>query len=96
MKYFIVAVRDAAADCFGTPKFERSEGVAIRGFSDAVNHAGEDNILYAHPEQFDLYCLGSFDDATGGFDTCVPRMVISGSAAVIRSEGADKQMRLVK
>jgi hypothetical protein len=43
-------------------------GVAIRSFQDEVNRNAEDNQMYAHPDDFDLYELGIFDDFDGKFD----------------------------
>jgi hypothetical protein len=67
MKLVIVAVKDRAAECFARPMFVPSTGVAIRSFSDEVNRAADDNQLYAHPDDFDMYELGIFDDFTGQF-----------------------------
>ncbi|WNK14522.1 MAG: nonstructural protein [Microvirus sp.] len=78
MKYFIFAVRDRAADVFGTPYYSVSRGSAIRGFSDEVNRREPGNTLSAHPEDFDLYVLGTFDDAGGVFDVKSPEMIAVG------------------
>lgn len=64
----ICAVRDRAADCFGQPFFVPAIGGAIRSFGDEVNRKAEGNSLAAHPEDFDLYELGTFDDNTATFD----------------------------
>jgi hypothetical protein len=68
MKLNICSVKDRAADAFGRPMFVPSTGVAIRSFSDEINRANDDNQLYNHPDDFDLYDLGSFDDNTGLFE----------------------------
>jgi hypothetical protein len=47
--------------------FVPSAGVAIRSFSDEINRNNADNQLYNHPDDFDLYELGEFDDNTGIF-----------------------------
>lgn len=78
MRYKVLAVRDRAIDAFGQPFFSVSVGGAIRGFSDEVNRAGENNQLNKHPEDFDLYLLGEFDDATGKFETQDPSQVAIG------------------
>lgn len=76
MKYLVFAVRDRAADAFGTPQYNVARGSAIRSFSDAIN-SGSD-ALANHPEDFDLYELGSFDDRVGLFETGVPQMIAVG------------------
>lgn len=78
MKYVICAIRDRAADAFGRPMFSAALGQAIRSFVDEVNRSDPNNQLAAHPDDFDLYQLGTFDDSTGMFDTGVPRQVAIG------------------
>ena len=68
MKLNICSVKDRAADAFGRPMFVPSTGVAIRSFSDELNRSDADNQLYNHPDDFDLYEFGVFDDSTGLFD----------------------------
>jgi hypothetical protein len=67
MKMVICSIRDSAADAYGRPFFLPSVGVAIRSFTDEVNRSSEDNQIYQHPEDFDLFELGEFDDTTGRF-----------------------------
>ena len=67
MKLNICSVKDRAADAFGRPMFVPSTGVAIRSFSDELNRSDADNQLYNHPDDFDLYEFGVFDDNTGLF-----------------------------
>ena len=67
MKMVICSIRDSAADAYGRPFFLPSVGVAIRSFTDEVNRSSEDNQIYQHPEDFDLFELGEFDDNTGRF-----------------------------
>ena len=68
MKLNICSVKDRAADAFGRPMFVPSTGVAIRSFSDELNRSDADNQLYNHPDDFDLYEFGVFDDNSGLFD----------------------------
>jgi len=68
MKLTLCTVKDRAADAFGRPMFVPSTGVAIRSFADEVNRQAEDNQMYNHSDDFDLYELGTFDDNTGLFD----------------------------
>ena len=67
MKLIICTVKDRAADAYGRPMFVPSTGVAIRSFSDEINRDNAENQLYNHPDDFDLYELGEFDDNTGLF-----------------------------
>ena len=80
----IFAVRDRATDQFGTPMFLITSGQAIRSFTDEVNRADKDNQIFAHPDDFDLYSLGSFNTDTGEFVTVVPEQVCIGKLVKIR------------
>jgi hypothetical protein len=68
MKLVLCSVKDRAADAFARPMFVPSTGVAIRSFSDEINRQAEDNQLYNHPDDFDLYEFGEFDDNNGQFN----------------------------
>lgn len=67
MKLLICSVRDSKADVFGVPFFMASRGHAIRSFSDEVNREAADNIYYRHPDDFELFELGEFDDGQADF-----------------------------
>ena len=64
----IVSVRDSAAEAFGRPMYLQSLGVAIRSFTDEVNREDKDNQLFNHPDDFDLFELGVFDDSIGKYE----------------------------
>lgn len=84
MKSVVIAVRDRAADVYGMPQCVATIGTAIRSFSDAVNGAGE-SALQKHPEDFDLYHIAVYDDATAEFE-CVdpPRMIAVGKDVKVK------------
>lgn len=67
MKMVICAVRDSAADCFNRPFFVPSVGVARRSFGDEVARGAEDNAMFHHPEHFELFELGVYDDGDASF-----------------------------
>lgn len=66
MKHYVIAVRDIVADVYNTPMFVHNIGGAIRGFGDACTQEGKENIQL-HPEDFELYELGEYDDGTATF-----------------------------
>ena len=85
MKMVIVSILDTAAGAYGRPAFVASEGVAVRQFQDEVNRASEDNQLYRHPDDFNLYYLGTFDDNTGGMDLLAqPKLIARAKDIMIR------------
>jgi hypothetical protein len=67
MLQFVVSVKDRAADIFNRPFFVPHRNVAVRDFTDEVNRLADDNQLNKHPDDFDLYLLGTFDDNSGTF-----------------------------
>lgn len=87
MKYVVCAIRDRAADAYAVPVFVASRGSAIRSFSDLVNSDQKDNQVSSHPEDFDLYYLGMYDDSNGMFETGVPEMICIGKDVKVRSSG---------
>lgn len=64
MKQLLVTIKDNAALFYQTLGTVRTEGEALRSFMDAINDPNNKQ-LHAHPEDFDLYAVGEFDDQTG-------------------------------
>ena len=84
MKMIVCSVKDRAAEAFARPMFVNSVGIAIRSFSDEVNRSADDNQLYNHSDDFDLYELGEFDDSTGLFQLLdVPKTIALGKQVKI-------------
>lgn len=79
-KYIMCSVLDLAAQQYGRPFFAISDGSAIRGFVDEVNHEDANSILYKHPDDFQLFRLGTFDDGGGKIELQEPVMLISGAS----------------
>ena len=81
----IVSVKDSAAEAFGRPMYLQSIGVAIRSFTDEVNREDKDNQLFNHPDDFDLYELGVFDDSTGMYQIRDnPNVIVRGKDVKIK------------
>lgn len=76
MIQMIVSVKDTAAQAFGRPVFVPAIAVAVRSFRDEVNKPGSSEDLARHPEDFELYELGSFDDSTGVISVVGPSLVV--------------------
>lgn len=60
---YVVSVRDVAVESFSPPFTVVSLGLAIRMFGDECGKA--DSPMFAHPEDFSLYHVGSFDEVSG-------------------------------
>ena len=82
MNHVIVSVKDRAADCYGRPFFVATDNVAIRSFMDEVNRKHEENQLFNHSDDFDLFALGVFDDNTAIIDMYdSPKLLMLGKSA---------------
>lgn len=75
MKLLAYSVRDEAVQAFLPPFYVRHLGEAIRSFSDAALDAQHQ--FYKHRSHYVLYAVGSFDDASGLFQSAEPVRVIS-------------------
>lgn len=81
MKMKIIVVRDRVADVYGAPSFVANVGTAVRGFGDEIArpHSEErPNAFNKHPEDFDLFLLGEYDDETASFDVHIPKQIAMG------------------
>lgn len=78
MKLEICAVRDRAVDAFGMPFFCKHQNEAVRSFTDEVNRP--ESQFYSHPDDYDLYYLGQYDDATGTLVSNTPSMLATGKS----------------
>jgi hypothetical protein len=76
MLHYVVCVKDRAAEVFNRPFFVPHRNVAVRDFTDEVNRSAADNQLNKHPDDFDLYLLGTYDDNTGFFNLDVPTVLV--------------------
>lgn len=75
-KMILVSVRDKKAEAFHPPYTVPTKGIAIRAFGDAVLKGGTD--LSQHPEDFDLFMIGEFDQLSGKLIPCDPVSICSG------------------
>jgi len=81
-KLILVAVKDRAVDAFMNPFVVPSRGMAIRAFGDEMNKS--DSAMRAHPDDYDLYELGEFDQDTGVVVSDVKQLAI-GKNVVVQS-----------
>lgn len=62
MIYPMYAIRDKKVG-FLTPTIDQNNAAAIRNFEHACQQS--QNLMFSHPEDFDLYRIGTFDTETG-------------------------------
>lgn len=110
MVRIIVSVYDRAAQCYGQPFYVNAVGQATRSFTDEVNRADKDNPLFQHPEDFDLYQIGVYNDNDGSVvpnvkewrDSAlvpdVPVLIVRGKDVARRMDGDGNpaQLRVVQ
>lgn len=65
MILLMIAVRDHKTAQFANPMFLITKAHAIRTFADAVNEKSENNQLNLHPEDFEIFQIGTYDTDTG-------------------------------
>lgn len=83
MLLVVCVVRDRAVDAFMRPFFVTHVGGALRGFTDEVNAKSGDSPVASHPDDYELYELGSFNDADASFVLFPkPRLVAVGKDLV--------------
>ena len=84
----VCAVFDSAIQAFGQPFFVAGVGAAIRSFTDEVNRPAQDNALANHPSDFELWCLGEFDDEKGEFLVGENRRMLVRGKDVVKSDSS--------
>lgn len=82
MLKIICVVRDRVTDMFMHPFCVPTEAAAIRDFADQVNRADQNNPLYMHPGDYELFAVGTFEDRECVFQTGSPRSIALGDSLV--------------
>lgn len=59
----VYALRDVRTEAFHRPMFLQNDAVLDRSIRDAMED--EHNLLCTHPEDYQVYRLGEFDDSNG-------------------------------
>lgn len=76
MILFVCAVYDRALEAYNRPLFVPHKGAALRSFTDEALRVADDNTLNKHPEDYELFCFGTFDDTTGVFQCGAPERLV--------------------
>lgn len=61
----VFVVYDSKSEAYGNPFVAQSTGVAIRSYADEVNRKDGQSQVAAHPEDFTLFEVGTYDEHTG-------------------------------
>lgn len=60
---FCYSIYDRKANCYNTPFFSQTDGVAVRNFQDLVSDTR--STVYRYPDDFSLYKVGEFNETSG-------------------------------
>lgn len=70
MLKLIYTILDTKAAAYLPPFYMRSNGEALRAFSDEISNG--DSQIAKHPEDFILFQIGTFDEQTGELSPVSP------------------------
>lgn len=82
MKKYMCAVRDTAADAFMAPFCVPNTALAVRSFRDEVNRSDTGNMMNQHPEDFELYVIGEYEEDHGVVNAIEKQLLIRGKDCV--------------
>ncbi len=68
----VYSIRDSKVG-YLLPTADNNDSVAVRNFAAACKHP--DSLLQTNPQDFDLYCIGQFDDDSGELIPCTPKFI---------------------
>lgn len=74
---------DRKALSYHPPYYAPTDGAAVRTLADAV--ADANNMLGRHPNDYVLYCVGSFDDSKGSMEPASPLRHVIDAIALVRA-----------
>lgn len=81
MRQVILSVYDVQVGAYMRPMFVPAVGAGVRAFTDEVNRVGSE--MNMHPADYQLFALGTFDDASGMVE-CEdkPALIVSGASVL--------------
>lgn len=80
MKLFMYSIFDRASGVYDRPFPARSDAEASRSFGDIA--CDKNHPIGAHPDDFTLYNIGTYEDSKGALEGTDPVKVINGDEAV--------------
>lgn len=77
----LCAVQDRKSELYASPLVFVNDADAIRSFVDAVNREDAQSLIYLHPDDYDLFRIGSYDDSDGVLCPEPHRRLLTGGEA---------------
>lgn len=84
MDKLLFSVRDSASQVFAPPFVAPSQGFAMRMFRDAIADKNSDNMMSKHPEDFELYIIGSYSEDSGVLTAVSPVTMVARGLDVVQ------------
>lgn len=84
MKLLAFSVYDEKVQGFNAPFFCQAVGQASRSFDDLVNDP--QTVISRHPEDYSLYQVGSFEDASAELRSEVPPVLVGRGGDYVHRE----------
>jgi len=69
------SIRDVRVEAYNRPSFVQNENVMRRSVEEAL--MSESHAFAFHPEDFQVFYIGEFDDQTGKFEPVAPEHVFN-------------------
>lgn len=85
MQLRIYSIRDSKGEIYNPPFFNKTHGEAERNFRDLAND--KQTTVGRHPEDYDLYYLGEYDDQTGKLASVDTPQHIVKAVNLVKPEG---------
>lgn len=82
MKHNVFAIYDSKANAYLPPFFLPTVAMAVRVFSDCVN--SDSHQFGLHPQDYTLFHLGIWDDATSAFDKLDHKRAVHNGNELVR------------
>jgi hypothetical protein len=76
------SIYDLKACLYHPPFYMHTDAAASRALSDTVNDASTN--ISRHPADYVLYCVGTFNDASGSLEPISPRRHVADAASFVR------------
>lgn len=76
MIQFAFAVYDRAACAYSQPFFQSTRGLGERAFADVI--ADGKSAMAQHPGDYDLFCIGTFNNEDGVLESTKPQLLVTG------------------
>ncbi len=85
MRMEMFSIFDLKSLAFVTPFFLNNTAMALRAFNDCATD--KNHMFNKHPEDYVLYRIGAFDDATAGLEVCSPPENLGLASQVVGAYG---------